>query len=87
MKLYSLSHLIELAALLHAPRELAPSEEGYTPVIRLPLRDWDAARDADHPEREFDAHKEHFVEFQVIPWKDTRGVTTRRWVLCGVVAI
>jgi hypothetical protein len=37
MKLYSLSHLIELAALLPAPRELAPSEEGYTPVIRLPF--------------------------------------------------
>jgi len=87
MKLFSLSHLIELAAQLPAPTELAPSEEGYTPVIRLPLREWDAVRDAAHPEREFDAHKDRYVEFEVVHWEDTRGVTTPRWVLCGVVAI
>jgi hypothetical protein len=56
-------------------------------VIRLALRDWDAVRDADHPEREFDAHKNRNMEFEVVPWKDTRGVITPRWVLCGVVAI
>jgi hypothetical protein len=71
---------------LPAPTELAPSEEGFTPLIRLPLRDWDAVRHADHPEGDFDAHKDRYVEFEVVPWKDTRGVIPPRWVLCGVVA-
>ena len=50
MKIFSLSHLIELAAQLPAPHEHAAAEEGYTPVIRLPLHDWDAVRDSKHPE-------------------------------------
>ena len=87
MKLFSLSHLIELSAQLPAPTKLAPAERGYTPIIRLPLHDWHAVHDAKHPEREFDAHKEPYVEFEVIPWKDTRGVIAPRWVLCGLVAI
>ena len=87
MRIFSLSHLIELAAQLPAPTKLAPAEEGYTPVIRLPLREWDAVHDADHPEREFEAHKYPYVEFEVMALKDTRGVTAPRWVLCGIVAI
>jgi len=87
LKIFSLSHLNQIAAQLPCPIKLAPAERGYTAVIRLPLRDWDAAKDADHPGHEFDAHKDNYVEFEVVPWKDTRGVTTPRWVLCGVVAI
>jgi hypothetical protein len=87
MRIFSLSHVIELAAQLPPPSKEIASEEGYTPVIRLPLRDWDAVRDSEHPEREFDAHKDAFVEFEVVPWKDTRGITTRRWVLRGLVAV
>jgi len=87
MKIFSLSHLIELAAQLPTPTQYGAAEEGYTPVIRLPLRDWDAVHDAKHPEREFEAHKHDYVEFEVIPWKNTQGVTTPRWVLCGLVAV
>jgi hypothetical protein len=87
LNIFSLSHLVELAAQLPAPGKMAPAEAGYTAVIRLPLRDWDAVRDADHPEREFDAHKNSYAEFEVIPCEDTRGVIVQRWVLCGLVAI
>lgn len=87
MKLFSLSHLIELSAQLPAPTEQTPAERGYTPIIRLPLPNWDAVRDAKHPEREFDAHQKPYVEFEAIPWKDTRGVIAPRWVLCGLAAI
>jgi hypothetical protein len=87
LKVFSLSHLIELAAQLPDPSKAAKAEADYANVLRLPLRDWDAVRDADHPEREFEAHKETFVEFEVIPWKDTRGVIVPRWVLRGLVTI
>jgi hypothetical protein len=43
--------------------------------------------DADHPEREFEAHKDAFVEFEILPWKDTRGLITARWVLRGLAAV
>ena len=87
MKIFSLSHLIELAALLPDPSADNRADSGYAAVIRLPIREWDAVRDADYPEREFDAHKHAYVEFEAIPWKDTRGVTAPRWVLCGLVAV
>ena len=87
MKIFSLSHLIELAALLPDPSAETRTDAGYAAVIRLPIRDWDAVRDAEYPEREFDAHKHPYVEFEAIPWKDTKGVTAPRWVLCGLVAV
>jgi len=87
MKIFSLSHLIELAAQLPAPEKAFPAEVGYAAVFRLPIHDWDAIRDADHPEREFETHQDAFVEFEAIPWKDTKGATSPRWVLRGVVAI
>ena len=87
MKIFSLSHLIELAAQLPDPIKVVHAEAGYNAVIRLPLRDWDAVRDAAHPEREFEAHENPFVEFEIVPWKNTRGVTAPRWVLRGLVAI
>jgi hypothetical protein len=86
MKIFSLSHLVELAAQLPPP-EKEVQNLGYRAVLRLPVRDWDAVRDADHPEREFDAHENDFVEFEIIPWKDTRGVISPRWVLRGLVAM
>lgn len=56
MNIFSLSHLIELAAELPNPSKESRAERGDNAVIRLPISDWDAVRDADHPEREFDAH-------------------------------
>jgi hypothetical protein len=87
LKIFSLSHLIELAAQLPPPDMKTQGGAGYYAVLRLPIRDWDAVRDADHPEREFDAHENNFVEFEIVPWKDTRGVISPRWVLRGLVAI
>jgi hypothetical protein len=79
--------MIELAKQLPDPTAVLAAERGYNAVVRLPVPDWDAVRDADHPEREFDAHENPFVEFELIRWKDTRGRTFPRWVLRGLVAI
>jgi len=79
--------MIELAKQLPDPTAALAAERGYNAVVRLPVPDWDAVRDADHPEREFDAHENPFVEFELIRWKDTRGRTFPRWVLRGLVAI
>ena len=87
MKIFSLSHLIEIAAQLPAPDQTSRAETGYAAFLRLPIHDWDAIRDAEHPEWEFEAHKEPFVEFEVISWKDTKGGTSPRSVLRGLVAI
>jgi hypothetical protein len=87
MNLFSLSHLNELAKELPDPRQAAPAEKGYRRVIRLPIHPWDAQRNADHPEREFEAHAAAFVEFEIVNWKDTRGVSSPRWVLRGLVAM
>ena len=87
MNLFSLSHLNELAKELPDPRMAAPAAKGYSPVIRLPIRPWDARREADHPEREFEAHAAAFVEFELVHWKDTRGMSSPRWVLRGLVAM
>ena len=82
-----MSHLLELAKELPDPSGFAEAERGRTAVIRLALRDWDAVRDADNPEREFDAHTNGFVEFEVVQWKNTKGVSAPRWVLRGLVAM
>lgn len=79
--------MIELAAQLPDPGKAVQSRAGYTAVLRLPVPDWDAVRDAEHPEREFEAHENDFVEFEIVPWKDTRGRIAPRWVLRGLVAI
>lgn len=87
MKIFSLSHMIELATQLPDPAMAANAETGCNTVVRLPVLDWDAIRDADHPEREFDAHENAFVEFELLQWTDTIGRTFPRWVLRGLVAI
>lgn len=87
MKIFSLSHIIELSKQLPNPAMAIKPESGYNSVIRLPVLDWDAVRDAEHPEREFDAHENAFVEFELIRWKDTKGRSIPRWVLRGLVAI
>jgi len=81
MKLFSLSHLLELAKELPNPASTRRS------VLRLPIRDWDAVRDADHPDREFDSHENAYVEFEIVHWKDTTGASHARWVLRGLVAM
>jgi len=87
MNLFSLTHLNELALGLPDPRESENSEQGYSPVIRLPIQDWNAVRDADHPDREFEAHDNAYVEFEIVMWKDTTGASFPRWVLRGLVAM
>ena len=81
MKLFSLSHLNELA------KELPDPSLAKHPVLRLPLRDWDSVRDADHPDREFESHKDEYVEFEIVQWRDTKGINYPRWVLRGLVAM
>ena len=70
-------------------RKLAPRiQHGFaTLVIRLPVPKWDPIRDAAHPGRQFDVHDNDYVEFEVLPWTDSRGVISARWVLRGVVAV
>ena len=87
MNLFSLEHLNELAKELPDPAKVQHAENGYRPVIRLPMRDWNAVRDADHPDREFEAHPNAYVEFEIVMWKDTKGVSSPRWVLRGLVAM
>ena len=87
VNIFSLSHLLELAKELPDPRAFVATERDRTPVIRLALRDWDGVRDADQSGREFDAHANPFVEFEVVQWRNTRGVTSPRWVLRGLVAM
>ena len=87
MNIFSLSHVVELAAQLPAPTLTGDAEAGYTMVIRLPVPKWDPIRDAAHPGRQFDVHDNDYVEFEVLPWTDSRGVISARWVLRGVVAV
>ena len=87
MNLFSLTHLNELAKLLPDPEVKEDAEPGYSPVIRLPILDWNAVRDADHPDREFETHENGYVEFEIVMWKDTKGVSFPRWVLRGLVAM
>lgn len=87
MNIFSLSHLNELAKELPDPNKAAKAGEGYSPVIRLPIRDWNAVRDAEHPDREFEAHENAFVEFEIVMWKNTKGKKIPRWVLRGLVAM
>ncbi len=87
MNIFSLSHLNELAKELPDPTKAEQTEGGYSRVIRLPIRDWNAVHDAAHPDREFEAHDNAFVEFEIVMWKDTKGRKTPRWVLRGLVAM
>ena len=87
MNIFSMTHLNELAKELPDPKKAAQFEEGYSPVIRLPIRDWNAVRDAEFPDREFEAHENAFVEFEIVMWSDTKGVSSPRWVLRGLVAM
>ena len=87
MTLISLSHLVELAAHLPNPTKTAQAETGYTAVIRVPIHNGDAIRDTEHPQRESAPDETSFVQFEIVPWKDTKGVTAPRWVLCGLVAM
>ena len=87
MNIFSLSHLVELAKELPDPNQFINAERNCSSVFRLPVRDWDAVRDGDHPEREFDEHANAFVEFEIVQWKNTKGVSAPRWVLRGLVAM
>jgi len=87
MNIFSLSHLLELAKELPDPKQFINAERNRSSVFRIPVRDWDAVPDPDHPEREFDAHEYAYVEFEIVQWKNTKGVSAPRWVLRGLVAM
>jgi hypothetical protein len=87
MNIFSLSHLLELVKELPDPKQFINANRGRSSVIRLPVRDWDAVRNGDHPDREFEAHENPYVEFEIIQWKNTKGVSAPRWVLRGLVAM
>jgi hypothetical protein len=57
------------------------------PVLRLPLRDWSSVWDADHPDREFESHQDDYIEFEIVQWRDTKGISGARRVLRGVGAM
>ncbi len=81
MNIFSLAHLNMLA------KQLPDPVLAKTPVIRIPLGKWDAIRDADHPAGEFEDHLNPYVEFEIVNWKNIKGVASRRWVLRGLVAM
>ena len=87
MNIFSLTHLNELAKELQDPTKEEHAAPGYCPVVRLPIPDWTAVRDSDHPDREFEDHENAFVEFEILMWKDTKGICTPCWVLRGLVAM
>ncbi len=81
MNIFSLSHLNVLA------KHLPDPGKAKHPVIRLPIEKWDAIHDADHPAGEFEDHSNPYVEFEIVNWKNIKGITARRWVLRGLVAM
>jgi len=87
MNIFSLSHLNELAKELPDPIRAIEAEEGYSRVLRLPIYDWNAVRNSDYPDRDFDNHENAFVEFEIMMLKDAKGESTPRWVLRGLVAM
>jgi hypothetical protein len=81
MKLFNLSHLNELS------KELPDPKVAQYHILRPPIQDWDSVRDAEHPEREFEAHEDDYIAFEVVQWKDPKGVSHPRWVLRGLAAM
>lgn len=87
MNIFSLTHLEELVNELPDPMRAVQPEDGYSAVCRLPIRDWNALRDANRPDRDFENHENAFVEFEIIKMKDAKGAICPRWVLRGLVAM
>lgn len=81
MNIFSLAHLNQLADKLPDP---ATADQL---VIRIPLTAWDPIADADHPAGEFEDHNNPYVEFEVVQWKNIKGIGSPRWVLRGLVAM
>ena len=87
MNLFSLAHLNELAKKLPDPKKASRSGDGGRPVIRLQVMDGCALPSSNDPLREFEAHENAYVEFELVMWKDTLGASSPRWVLRGLVAM
>jgi hypothetical protein len=81
MNIFSLTHLNQLASKLPDPTKTTQR------VLRIPLSAWDPIADADHPAGEFEDHQQPYVEFEVIQWKNIKGISSPRWVLRGLVAM
>lgn len=81
MNIFSLTHLNQLA------RKLPDPATTIHRVLRISLSSWDPIEDADHPAGEFEDHPQPYVEFELIQWKNIKGITSPRWVLRGLVAM
>lgn len=81
MNIFSLAHLNQLAQQLPAP------ETSKERVIRLPLEAWDVIDDGEHPAGEFEDHLHPYVGFEIVHWKNIKGISAPRWVLRGLVAM
>jgi hypothetical protein len=81
MKIFSLAHLNHLA------RRLPDPAAAVHPVLRLAIEEWDAIDDAEHPAGEFEAHTDPYIEFEIVQWQNSRGISSPRWVLRGLVAM
>jgi hypothetical protein len=81
MNIFSLAHLNQLVRHLPDPAKAAHR------VLRIPLEKWDALADEEHPAGEFEEHANPYVEFEVVHWKNTKGISSPRWVLRGLVAM
>jgi hypothetical protein len=81
MNIFSLAHINELAQRLPDPSKAVHR------VLRLPLVPWNAVDDAGRPSGEFEEHSYPYVEFEIVYWKNRKGVSAPRWVLRGLVAI
>jgi hypothetical protein len=81
MNIFSLAHLN------HLVRQLPDPETTVDRVIRIPIDEWDPIDDKDHPAGEFEAHAKPYVEFELIQWKNIKGISSPRWVLRGLVAM
>ncbi len=81
MNIFSLAHLNKLAGRLPDPATAVHR------VIRVPLAAWDSIDDADHPAGEFEDRRNPYVEFEIVQWKNIKGISTPRWILRGLVAM
>ena len=81
MNIFSLAHLNQLA------RRLPDPACAVHPILRLKLDEWDAIADVDHPSGQFESHANAYVEFEVVQWKNTKGISAPRWILRGLVAM
>jgi hypothetical protein len=87
VKIYSLSHLLQIARNLPDPQSAQKAHAGYSPVLRVQLDEADGVGYTDPGELTANGAPEPYVEFEIMQWTDANGVSRPRWVLRGLVAM